>query len=207
MGYGNVAPAPLICTVWALASVAAARRARVARILFISFFPSEVDQHLQTVAGVVRPGGRAVVGLERVLVGKAGDAQTLQQDGAERERPHGAAELESLLVIDLGFVVVLAVIEAAVNVAVVAGEVPVPGEAGVGGADQADALGKERSLPAVAVNPLGVVDEGRLLHAEPHPRAVRRPVVETQLSERVLEAEDLAAAERRRRAGLARDVG
>src|SRR5438477_13033505 len=76
MGYGNVAPAPLICTVWALASVAAARRARVARILFISFFPSEVDQHLQTVAGVVRPGGREVVGLERVVVGhhRGGDA-------------------------------------------------------------------------------------------------------------------------------------
>ena len=111
-----------------------------------------------------------------------------------------AAHHERLLVVRLGFGVALAVVEAGVDVAVVAGEVVVTGDAGVGRTRQTGrALGEDRPLEAVAIDALGVVDVRRLLHAEADPRALRRPVVEVELRVRVLEAEELAAAQRRRR--------
>src|SRR4051794_29590385 len=56
---------------------------------------------------------------------KAGQPQTLEQRAAEWHWTNGASYLETLLVIDLGLVVILAVIETGVHVAVVAVEVVV----------------------------------------------------------------------------------
>src|SRR6202035_3066146 len=117
------------------------------------------------------------------------------QDSSQRQRTHRTADLNGLLVIRLRFVVVLAVVEAEVKIAVVAGKIVVTAEAGIGRAQEAFALREDRSLEAVAIDAFRVIDIRRLLHAEAEPRSVRRPVIEVELPVGVLEAVQLAAGE------------
>ena len=84
------------------------------------------------------------------------------------ERSDRAAEFERLLVVDFGFLVVLAVEDAHVQVAVVGREVVVERGARIRRRHdrrKRDALGEHRALETIAVNPLLEVDPGRLLDA------------------------------------------
>src|SRR5579872_5280558 len=92
------------------------------------------------------------------------------------------------------------------KVAVIAGEVPVHARAGVRCAEEAFAIEKHRALKTVAINPLGVIEVRRLMKAEAHPRAARRPIIEIELTVRVFEAKGQAAVKRAARAGLADDI-
>src|SRR5206468_9054859 len=104
-----------------------------------------------------------------IRVVEAREAEALQR-AAERQRAQGAANLERLLVVRLRAAVRVAVVHADVDVAVVAREVQVSGEAEVGGGEEALALGEDLALEAVAVDAFHEVDVGRLLHAEARPR-------------------------------------
>src|SRR2546425_3054380 len=93
------------------------------------------------------------------------------------------------------------------DVAVVAGQVVVAGDAEVRGGQEALPLLEDRPLEAVTVDALHEVDVGGLLDPDPDPRAVREPVVEVDLAEGVLEAEGEASGEAAPRPALAGDVG
>ena len=141
-------------------------------------------------------------------IDEAGEAEAARGERARRgQRPEAAAQLPGLLVVDFRLAVVLAVVDAEVEVAVVPGEVVVEGRADVRRGEEALALGEHRALEAVAVDAFRVVDVRRLLLAEARPRALGHVVVEVPLREGVLEAEGIAAVERAAGAGLAGDVG
>ena len=74
---------------------------------------------------------------------------------------------------------------------------------------QRNALGEDRALKPVPVDPFLEVDPWRLLNAEPYPRSARHPVVEIELRVGVLDAKDEAVAGDARRgdgSALPRDV-
>src|SRR5262249_18436171 len=137
---------------------------------------------------------------------EAGDAQSLP-DAAERQRTNRRAKLECLLIVRFSAAVAFTVVEAAVNVAVVVRENPVTGETGVGRRQVSDALAEYGALETISVDAFRGVDARALLQPETNPRAARRPVVEIELRIGVLQAECLAARQRRAGAGLARNVG
>src|ERR1019366_435600 len=94
------------------------------------------------------------------------ESQALQVRAAEGQRANGAADLETLLVVDLGLVVVLAVVDASMHVTIVAVEAVVAGDPGISRRDQAGPLREHRPLEAIAVDTLAVVEVRRLLLAE-----------------------------------------
>src|ERR1051325_699123 len=100
-----------------------------------------------------------LVALHVVVVDdEARHAQPFQKRAAEGEGAERGADLDGFLVVRLRARVRLAVVDAGVHVAIVAGEVVVAGEAGVRGADEARALREDGALEAVAVDVLRVVD-------------------------------------------------
>ena len=116
-----------------------------------------------------------------------------QHGHAPRQRPDRAAEFNRLLVVDFDPLVVLAVIDADVEIAVVRREVVVEGHARISGRHgcrQRDTLREHGPLEPVAVDALFEIDPRRLLDSQPDPGSPRHPVVEIELRVRVLDSKD-----------------
>ena len=112
-----------------------------------------------------------------------------------RERPDRAAEFQPLLVVDFDFLVILAVVHADVDIAVIRWDVVMERGTRIRGRHrrrQRDAFGKYRPLKSVAVDALLEIDPWRLLDPESRPRSFRHPVVEVELAVCVLDAKDQA---------------
>ena len=133
-----------------------------------------------------------------------------------RERPDRPAKLEGLVVVELDPLVVLPVVDADVEVAVVRRQVVVEREARIRRRhrrEQRQALGERRALETIAVDPFIEVHPWRLLDADSRPRSLRHPVVEVELGIGVLDAIDQAVVGdarpggQREQCALARDVG
>src|SRR5438552_19125775 len=92
-----------------------------------------------------------------ILVEKASHTQAVP-DAAERQRTDAGSNLNCLLVVRLGLGVAFAVVVAGVDVAVTIRKVPVSGDRSIGRCDEPFALGEDRSLPAIAIDALGVID-------------------------------------------------
>ena len=117
-----------------------------------------------------------------------------QHRQAGGERSDRAAQFKRLLVVDFGFLVVLAVVDAHVQVAVVGREGVVERGACIRRRHDRrkwDALGENGALESVAIDAFFEIDPRRLLDAQPCPRAPRHPIVEVELGVRVLEAKFL----------------
>ncbi len=160
-----------------------------------------VERHVQVTvleAGLEKRALLLAVPDVVICIVEPGDAQTARKRAGRRERADCPANLERRLVVRLGRVIALAVVDADVNVAVVAREVAVERGAQVRRGQEAFAFGEHRALEPVPVDTLVEVDEGRLLLAEAHPRAAGNPVVEVDLAKRVLQAQlDITIADAR----------
>src|SRR5262245_19783262 len=115
-------------------------------------------------------------------------AETSKHRRHVRQRTHGAAELEALLIVDLDALIVLAVVETEMHVTVVLWEVVVKRQASIGRRHrrrQRNAFREHSSLESVAVDPFLEIDPRRLLDAKSQPRSSRHPIIEVELTVRI----------------------
>ena len=150
------------------------------------------------------------VGEVVVAVVVARDAQSLDDRHSGR-RPERGADLDGFFVVDAILVVqalvAVSVVDADVHVAIVHGKDETRGHAVVRRSQESLDVRKGRSLEAVAVDRLDVVDPGRPLEPETQPGAPGREVVEVDLPVAVLDPEGLVARERAACSRLGPDVG
>jgi hypothetical protein len=101
------------------------------------------------------------------------DAQPADPRVARGQRPDRAAEHQRLLAVGFLPAVALAVIDADVEIAVPVRDVGVIRRARVRGTEESVTFDEGGALKPVAIDALLVIDEGRLVDAETHPRPVR----------------------------------
>jgi len=115
-----------------------------------------------------RADGADALALGDVVIGivETGDPQSAEDRRPFGERAQAAADHDRLLVVHLGAVVVLAVVDTDVDVAVVRTELVAVRHARIGGREEPDALGEQRALEAIAVDALQEVEIRGLLNTE-----------------------------------------